>query len=158
MLQASEVIRQSWLPCLLCSQQREKHLQNGVFFILRWVARKGGMTHLLGLHLCLYSLWRKLSDDLSQGPTLWIAWDKSHSVPVANQVLTGGARAQQQLYSENSENLVCSHIWRQRSWLLLCPASHLGFKPEGETGGKCLQKNYFPNHTSGLVEGNLPAY
>lgn len=78
MLLASEVNRQGWFPCLPCSQQREKHLQNRFCFILRWVDGKGGMTHLLGLHLCLYSLWRKLSDELSQGPTLWIAWHKSH--------------------------------------------------------------------------------
>lgn len=79
MLLASEVIRQGWLPWLLCSQKREKYLQKGFCFILKWVDRNGGMTHLLGLHLCLYSLWRKLSDELSQSVQSHELHETSHT-------------------------------------------------------------------------------
>lgn len=47
-------------------------------------------------------------------------------VTVANWVIAGGAGALQQLYSENSENLVCSLTWSQRSWFLLCSVSLSG--------------------------------
>lgn len=139
---------------------REKKMgQNGFCFILRWVDRKGKMTHLLGLHLCLYSLWRKLSDELSQGPTSWIAWAKSHSEHLWQTRLLLEEMRPCNNCLQKIQKIWCAAIFEDKDPDSFCvPHPYLGFKPEGDAGGEHLQKHDLPNHASGLAERNLAVY